>query len=474
MQNSRIAQLNKHEFNGSSVVYVMSRDQRVQDNHALIAAQLLAIEHKVPLYVFFNLRAVSGRSREHYQFMLDGLKEVATSLASLDIPFVLRKGDAIKNILAFADEVEAGALFFDFSPLKGPRKIASSVAESFSGIVNVVDTHNIIPVWIASDKQEFAAHTMRRKVHKYLENYLKEPLAVATHKTPPPHSPTSMSFSEAHQFIQDIPAAGITIDAKPGEKAAHAHLKKFLTHHLTNYAVGHNDIAEDQQSRLSPYLHYGQLSSLRVALEAIKITDRRPLLFEEVKLASPGEDPSAYDGMNALLEEMVVRKELADNFCFYADDYRSLSSGPKWAQQSLAEHAADPREFIYSRKQWEDAITHDASWNAAQNQLRKTGKIHGYMRMYWAKKMLEWSESPEQALADCIYLNDKYSVDGGDPNGYVGILWSIVGLHDRPWFERPVFGKIRYMNEGGLMRKYDVKSYTNRWLSPIPLKSSQT
>jgi len=452
----------------------MSRDQRVQDNHALIAAQLQAIEHKVPLYVFFNLRAVSGRSREHYQFMLDGLKEVASDLEKLAIPFVMRSGDATKNILEFAKEVGAGALFFDFSPLTGSRAIAKAVAASFSGTVNVVDTHNVIPVWVASDKQEFAAHTMRRKVHKYLENYLKEPLAVASHKTPPSHSPTSMSFSEAHQFIQDIPAAGVTIEAKPGEKAAHSHLKKFLTHHLTNYAIGRNDIAHDQQSALSPYLHYGQLSSLRVALETIKTTDRRPLLFEEVKLASPGEEPSAYDGMNALLEEMVVRKELADNFCFYADDYRSLSSGPKWAQQSLAEHAADQREFIYSREQWENAKTHDASWNAAQNQLRQTGKIHGYMRMYWAKKMLEWSVSPEQALKDCIYLNDKYSVDGGDPNGYVGILWSIVGLHDRPWFERPVFGKIRYMNEGGLMRKYDVKSYTNRWLSPMPLKSSQT
>ena len=167
--------------------------------------------------------------------------------------------------------------------------------------------------------------------------------------------------------------------------------------------------------------------------------------------------------MNALLEEMIVRKELADNFCWYADSYRDLTAGPDWAQKSLAEHAQDPREHIYTREQWEQAQTHDQSWNAAQNQLRKTGKIHGYMRMYWAKKMLEWSETPEKGLQDCIYLNDKYSIDGGDPNGYVGILWSFVGLHDRPWFERNVFGKIRYMNEGGLMRKYDVAKYQADW-----------
>jgi deoxyribodipyrimidine photo-lyase len=162
---------------------------------------------------------------------------------------------------------------------------------------------------------------------------------------------------------------------------------------------------------------------------------------------------------------MIVRKELADNFCFYEKDYQSLTAGPAWAQRSLAEHAGDIREHIYTRDQWEQAKTHDTSWNAAQNQLLQTGKIHGYMRMYWAKKMLEWSETPEIALTDCIYLNDTYAVDGGDPNGYVGILWSMVGLHDRPWFDRSVFGTVRYMNESGLMRKYNVTAYQKRWNS---------
>jgi len=182
-----------------------------------------------------------------------------------------------------------------------------------------------------------------------------------------------------------------------------------------------------------------------------------------VKLASPGDIPSVYDGVNALLEEMVVRKELADNFCFYEKNYLSLTAGPDWAQKSLASHSLDIREYAYSRDQLENAQTHDLSWNAAQNQMRKSGKMHGYMRMYWAKKILEWSETPETALAHCIYLNDTYSIDGGDPNGYVGILWSIAGLHDRPWFDRPIFGLVRYMNEGGLMRKYDVAAYQKQW-----------
>ena len=463
MQSSRILTLAESKKVGDAVVYVMSRDQRVQDNHALIAAQLKAIEHDLPLYVFFNLKKLSHRSREHYEFMLAGLEEVAQNLQALNIPFILRSGDAETNILELAKELTARHLYFDFNPLTGPRNLAKKIAASFDGTVCVVDTHNIIPVWVASDKKEFAAHTMRRKVHRYLENYLKTPLVVAAHKTNATKHPTTLTFKEAHKFIATIPACGITIAAKPGEKAARKHLAQFIKNNLEHYAVNRNDIADDQQSGLSPYLHYGQLSSLRVALEVISHVDVPPLLFQEATLAKAGEHPSIQDGMNALLEEMIVRKELADNFCFYADDYLSLSAGLSWAQTSLSEHANDPREFIYTRKQWENGKTHDRSWNAAQNQLRQTGKMHGYMRMYWAKKMLEWSATPEQALADCIYLNDKYSIDGGDPNGYVGILWSMIGLHDRPWFERPVFGKIRYMNEGGLMRKYDVTAYQKQW-----------
>lgn len=441
----------------------MSRDQRVHDNHALLAAQAVAIEHKAPLYVLFNLKVVKNRAREHYAFMLKGLQEVAAELASLNIQFIITSGDAVHNIMSVSAQTKAGAIYFDFSPLQASRDRAKKVATDFAGSVSVIDTHNIIPVWAASDKREFAAHTMRRKVHVKLETYMLEPGDIIKHPYNAPGTIESMTFNQAEQFITQIPTRGIAIAAIPGEKAATQHLSEFIDCGLDSYAVNRNDIANDQQSGLSPYLHYGQISSLRVALEVIKHSDRRPLLFEEVKLASHGETPSMYDGVNALLEEMVVRKELADNFCFYAKDYVSLTAGPDWAQQSLAAHADDIREHIYSRDQWEHAQTHDLSWNAAQNQLRKSGKIHGYMRMYWAKKMLEWSKTPELALADCIYLNDTYSVDGGDPNGYVGILWSMVGLHDRPWFDRPVFGTVRYMNEGGLMRKFDVVAYQKQW-----------
>jgi deoxyribodipyrimidine photo-lyase len=304
---------------------------------------------------------------------------------------------------------------------------------------------------------------MRRKVHLQLEKYLDEPIKITKHSFSPIMDIKSISFDQAMDFVATIPSRGISVSVAPGEKAASKHLAGFIEERLETYAIKRNDIANDQQSGLSPYLHFGHISSLRVALEVIKHVDQVPLLIKEVRLASAGDTPSMYDGMNALLEEMIVRKELSDNFCFYQPNYTSLSAGPEWAQKSLALHSTDMREFTYTREQWEHAQTHDLSWNAAQNQLRKTGKMHGYMRMYWAKKMLEWSKTPEDALADCIYLNDTYSIDGGDPNGYVGILWSMVGLHDRPWFERPVFGKIRYMNEGGLMRKFDIAAYQKKW-----------
>lgn len=460
MQDLRQLRIQQAAFGGGPVVYVMSRDQRVRDNHALLAAQALALEHSVPLYVLFVLRRLPNRSREHYQFMLDGLSEVAAGLDKLQIPFVLREGD--DAVQTFAAEVQAGALFFDFSPLHGARELVRTVASSFAGPVTVVDTHNIIPAWAVSDKQEFAAHTLRPKVHRHLQAYLVEPGEPISH----PHagrSVHSLSFEAAEEFIQQIPACGIEVDCKPGETAARARLGTFIASELAEYARARNDFAADGQSGLSPYLHFGQIASLRVALDVVRIVGRAPLLFKAARMAQAGDEPSAEDGMNALFEEMIVRKELSDNFCLYGSSYRSLDGAAGWARQTLREHAGDPREFLYSKDEWEAAATHDAAWNAAQTQLKRTGKLHGYMRMYWAKKLLEWSKTPEDAIATAIHLNDTYSIDGGDPNGYVGILWSIAGLHDRPWFERSVYGKIRYMNAGGLQRKADLQTYIDRW-----------
>ncbi len=465
MNTSRHITLSQLDNDGSSVVYVMSRDQRVDDNHALLAAQVDAVARRAPLIVLFNLNlSPKNRSYEHYEFMLEGLEEVAEALERMGINWIMRSDDAYSDTIAVLSATKAASVYFDFSPLASPRKLAKKVATSFSGATYVVDTHNIVPVWRMSDKQEFAAHTLRKKVHKQLASYVVAPESLSKHSYKFDGSCVSDSFETAREKMNGIQRSGVVLSAKPGEKAAHKHLKEFLANELGGYANGRNDIAHDHQSGLSPYLHFGQLSSLRVALETIAHVKEDPLLFMQARMASATAAHSEREGMDALFEEMIVRKELSDNFCFYSEyPYTSIAAAASWAQKTLDEHRDDVRDFLYSDDEWEYSKTHDDAWNAAQNQLRKTGKMHGYMRMYWAKKMLEWSSSPEDALRVVIYLNDKYSIDGGDPNGYVGILWSIAGLHDRPWTERPVFGKIRYMNAGGLKRKFDVAAYVNEW-----------
>lgn len=462
MSPSRQLAIQNQPFHGTSVVYVMSRDQRVQDNHALLDAQATAQQHNVPLYVLFVLRHVPGRSREHYTFMLAGLQGVHDALALHGIPFILRAGEPAAVIATVCREVDAGALFFDFSPLAGARALIKTVATTFAGPVTVVDTHNCIPAWIVSDKQEFAAHTMRAKVHQKLGRFLVAPPPLQRQERPVRSAVDSLSFEQAAAYVQPVPTAGITLGMSAGEEPAAARLKQFIDNNLADYALRRNDIAQDYQSGFSPYLHFGHLSSLRVILDVMEAVQHPPLLLEQAKLAEHGDQPSRVEGMNALFEELIVRKELSDNFCFYASEYLTLAAAPGWARKSLAAHAGDTREVIYSLPELENAATHDIIWNAAHMEMRRFGKMHGYLRMYWAKKILEWSSTPEAALQAAILLNDKYSIDGGDPNGYVGMLWSIAGLHDRPWIERPVFGQIRYMNAAGLRRKFDIDAYIQR------------
>lgn len=465
----RVRQLNDYSVAaGKSILYVMSRDQRVHDNHALLAAQDMALQQGLPLAVVFCLYPGSGyRSHEHYDFMLSGLHSVEKELQLYDIPLIVVVGRALEVLPTVIERFEAAAVYFDFSPLKGPRFVAQSIANQVQAPVFVVDAHNIIPAWVVSDKQEFAARTIRPKIHKVLPKYLQDPpvLKKNTANWPGTYMKLPEVLALYPDLLSNIPSNGITYDF-PDPKVA---LDDFLAKYVS-YDEDRNDPTKDAQSNLSPYLHFGQLSSLRIALQ----------------LTARGVNPQE----SAFLEEIIVRKELSDNFCLYNTSYDSFDGAPAWARKSLLMHADDEREFTYSLEQLEHAQTHDNAWNAAQMQLRRTGKIHGYMRMYWAKKVLEWSPAEARkeqlrsdhpfkvklqvqlsglsgaawAIAVLIYLNDFYSIDGGDPNGYVGILWSVAGVHDRPWGSRPVFGAIRYMNDKGLARKFSIKEYQNSWL----------
>ena len=239
---------------------------------------------------------------------------------------------------------------------------------------------------------------------------------------------------------------GYIIPFESGEDAAQKMLQYFIENKLEQYEELRNNPSKDYQSNLSPYLHFGQISSLRIALTLKNLNE-----------------PQLDKSINSYLEELIVRKELSDNFCFYNKNYDNFDGLKPWAQETLLKHLNDPRPNIFTIAQLEKAETYDHAWNAAQKELIRTGKMHGYMRMYWAKKILEWTSSPKQAIEYAVYLNDRYHIDGYDPNGYVGILWSIGGIHDRAWFERDIFGKIRYMNFNGLKRKFDIDAYIRKW-----------
>ncbi len=446
----RIRQLSngdKNNVNGKAVLYVASRDLRVHDNHALLAAQQHAIAQKLPLIVAFiayDFR-VGRRSREHMSFLLDGLEEFSTKLKEHNISYIFEIGSPRKCVESLIIEAKPSAVYFDFNPLRGPRALAAQIANLATRPVYQVDTHNLVPVWVTSEKLEYAARTIRSKIHHHMTQFLVEPAKLQKH----PHSSDTQSriFSEneVKKLLNKYPKNNTDISRfVAGEDAAHEALNTFVSERLSGYATNRNDPSKDHLSSMSPYLHYGFISSLRVALTVC---------------AAASNDSSLQVDVDTLIEEMIVRKELSDNWCFYNKDYDSLIGAPEWAQRTLNKHVSDDREFLYTLEQFEKAETHDEAWNAAQRELTRTGKMHGYMRMYWAKKILEWSESPEEALKILLYLNDFYHLDGGDPNGYVGILWSIAGVHDRPWGERAVYGTIRSMVYSGLKRKFDIKKY---------------
>lgn len=449
---SRQLQLNKvTELSGNCVLYVMSRDQRVDDNHALLQAQALAIEHKVPLAVVFCLLTKTGyRSYEQYQWMLSGLREIETKLGTYNIPFIILLGDPKETLTGMLHHTNPIGIYFDMNPLCGPRMLQKYVAKRAKCPVFVIDTHNIVPIWLMSDKQEYAARTIRNKINRLLPLFIHEPTRLQKHPFSWPGSVKTMADLESmiSDSLAKLPKNGQKLSIISGERAAKDTLQNFLDSKLQGYAVGRNDPSEDGQSGLSPYLHFGQISRLRIALMVHEALQKNNALKE---------------GAHAFLEELIIRSALSDNYCYFNSNYKSLKGAPLWAQKSLAEHASDPREYMYTYSQFRDAQTHDTAWNAAQIQLLKNGKMHGYMRMYWAKKVLEWSETPQKALLTLIRLNDFYSIDGGDPNGYVGILWSIAGLHDRPWFNRSIYGSIRYMNYNGLKRKCNIDKYIEKY-----------
>ncbi|WP_076791154.1 deoxyribodipyrimidine photo-lyase [Chlorobium sp. KB01] len=439
----RITLLNNCRDASGTVIYWMSRDQRVRHNWALLFARKKAEQLQQPLKVVFTLApSFLNAPLRHYDFMLKGLQEVERALRKLNIPFYLVQGEPEIELPRFAREMKAGVVVTDFSPLKISREWKRRVGAQLPLPLYEVDAHNIVPCRIASGKQEYSARTLRPKINALLGEFLTgfpEPDRLDSPNDYPPVD-WNTHFSRLKADHRVAPVTWL----EPGETAAGACLDSFLQNRLCFYAKERNDPNSGALSNLSPYIHFGQISAQFIALQVSKT------------------DAPEYDRA-AFLEELIVRRELSENYCCYNNHYDSLEGIPSWARESLMKHAADYREYIYTPDEFEKGATHEPLWNAARHELVTTGKIHGYMRMYWAKKILEWSESPEQAFNTALFLNDRYALDGRDPNGYTGVAWSIGGVHDRPWFERPVYGKIRYMNASGCARKFDVRRYIARF-----------
>jgi deoxyribodipyrimidine photo-lyase len=376
--------------------------------------------------------------------MLEGLQDLPSQLRNRGVQFILRTGDIPKTVVELA--THAALLVTDLGYLRIQREWRQKVAESVKSPFVIVESDVVVPVRVASSKEEFAARTLRPKLLRQRDRFLK-PISESRCQYGDEHlSIQSLDITQHDELLQKLQieksVSAVKI-FKGGQTAAKYRLKTFIRDQLCNYHKFSNDPARGCQSNLSPYLHFGHISPVEIALEVMQAD-------------------APQEAKEAFLEQVIIRRELSINFVYYNPQYDSYESAvPEWTRKSLKQHQKDTRPYIYTLTQMEKGETHDAYWNAAQTEMVLTGKMHNYMRMYWGKKIIEWSKTPEDAFQTMLYLNNKYELDGRDPNGFTGVTWCF-GKHDRPWKERPVFGKVRYMNAAGLERKFDMSAYIKK------------
>jgi deoxyribodipyrimidine photo-lyase len=447
IQAERIQKLNDREVRkGQFLLYWMQASQRAEGNHALEFAVREANQQNLPVAVVFVLTDKFPEANlRHYTFMLQGLQELQAGLEKRGILFVVRKGDPPEEVVKMSQK--ASLVVADRGVLRIQEKWRQAAAERAPVSVVQVESDVIVPGQTVSTKEEYAAATIRPKIKRLLSRFLVPLAATPVKRKPGKLSLPGLDLKGSLSRILSSFAVDRSVppvDAfRGGTSEARRRLRAFLEKKLEKYPDLRNDPSLDYSSHMSPYLHFGQISPLEIALK--------------VKAASK----ISARAREAYLEELIVRRELGMNFVRYNRHYDSYEAIPDWAKKTLEDHRRDKREFLYSPEEWEQARTHDPYWNAAQMEMVLTGKMHNYMRMYWGKKILEWSKSPEEAFRIALYLNNKYELDGRDPNGFAGVAWCF-GKHDRPWPEREVFGKVRYMNAAGLRRKFRIEDYVRK------------
>ena len=431
---------------GDYVLYWMQQSQREAWNHALEYAVDQANQLGLPLVTGFGLTDTYPEANlRHYAFMLEGLAETAAALADRGIQLVVLKGPPPDVALDLGKE--AALIVCDRGYLRLQRQWRRKVAQNAGCQVIQVETDVVVPVAAASDKAEYAARTIRPKLHRVLADFLMPLTARVVKKSSLHLSFPGLDPANPEMLLENLSLDNTVSRVSRFFTGGTSHAKKrfhiFLENSLEMYDRHSNQPQTNDISHMSPYLHFGQISPLYLAMALMNV------------------QASLADARDAFLEQLVIRRELAVNFVHYTPNYDSFDVIPGWANNTLADHEPDPRQYIYSEKQLADAATHDPYWNAAMQEMTCTGFMHNYMRMYWGKKILEWSPTPKQAYETTLALNNRYFLDGRDPNSYTGVAW-LYGIHDRGWAERAIFGKVRYMAASGLERKCDINAYVDK------------
>jgi deoxyribodipyrimidine photo-lyase len=426
---------------GRCVVYWMQRAQRAVDNPALDLAIRLGNELHVPVVTFFGLNPFIERANgRHYRFLVEGLADIATGLRERQVGFILRRYPD-HRLLPFADEVRPAIVVGDENPLRQTEGWRQTIADELRVPLWTVDADVVVPVTL-QHKEQYAARTIRPRLLNHLNEFLvasTDPVAAIRWRAP--RGVTSLRLSA--RLLDGLPIdnrIGAVADICGGTTEARRRLRTFVRTRLTAYDQERNHPERPGTSQLSPYLHFGHIGP------------------REVGLAVRDSGGPAH-AVEAFLEQLIVRRELAVNFVSFNDKYDRLAGCERWARQTLTAHRRDRRSYLYDEARLESGDTHDPLWNAAQLQMVTSGWMHGYVRMYWAKKILEWTPSPEHAFDLAVRLNDRYLLDGRDPNGYANIAWAIGGKHDRPWPPRPIYGTVRSMSHASTVRKFDAQRY---------------
>ena len=440
----RIRKLNSEYINenGDYVLYWMQASQRTSCNHALAYAMDEARRLDLPLIVYFGLTdSFPEAYLRHYYFMLEGLLEVKEELKDMGIQFIVLKNTPWEGAVKLS--LKAALLVTDRGYLRIERDWRAEAAKAVSCQMIQVESNVVVPADETSMKEEYSAATIRRKIERLIPEY-----CLPLEKREARKSSLSLSmdlasipFENIEEIISDLSVNAevpqVSRIHKGGYPEAKRRLDDFIENKLSFYAEKRNEPSLDLGSNLSPYLHFGQISPLEIYLSLMEHHSENKRVF---------------------LDELIIRRELAVNFVLHNPHYDSFSSITSFARATLLEHQKDERPYLYSLLELENGKTHDPYWNAAQLEMVHLGKMQGYMRMYWGKKIIEWTKGPEEAYEIALYLNNKYNLDGRDPNGFAGVAWCF-GKHDRGWKEREVFGKVRYMNAKGLERKFDIELY---------------